>query len=138
MCFVNMSIVCLHSVILEVEQMGSLRRLKGETRSCFALAPPSHGNRASRRRADKMKTITISIARSFAARSPPLWSHIITERALASGCQVFSLQSVRSTNVLVRVKKSEAKPSGTFWCAQWGFFVYQMIPQSLQKFMLFF
>ena len=35
-------------------------------------------------------------------------------------------------------KKSEAKPSGTFWCAQWGFFVYQMIPQSLQKFMLFF
>ena len=31
--------VCLHSVTLEPQQMGSLSRLKGETRSHFVLAP---------------------------------------------------------------------------------------------------
>ena len=30
------------------QQMGSLSRLKGETRSCFALAPPSHGTASER------------------------------------------------------------------------------------------
>ena len=34
-----MSNSCLHSVTLEPQQMGSLKRLKGETRSHFVLAP---------------------------------------------------------------------------------------------------
>jgi hypothetical protein len=42
-----MSNRCLHSVTLEPQQMGSLKRLKGETRSAFGLAPPSHAIRAS-------------------------------------------------------------------------------------------
>ena len=76
-----MSNGALHSVTLEPQQMGSLSRLKGETRSHFVLAPPSP---PPSERSERCLLIMIRNKRGLAPEkkseakpsgrfSPPLW-----------------------------------------------------------------